>query len=86
MPLGYDTRYEENINGWKEKYPPNKYPVLAFTGAPSNFPILQEDVPLQKYLKWSDDFENKSNLFFKDHMNQKRFIGIHLRNGVDFVI
>jgi peptide-O-fucosyltransferase len=73
------------LNGWKQNYPPSKYPVLAFTGAPAEFPIEKENVKLQKYLKWSDQYESKANDFVKNVMNNEKFIGLHLRNGHDFV-
>lgn len=63
------------------------YPVLAFSGAPGAFPVLEKNVQLQKYLKWSDAIEKKADDFiksFKPDENAK-LIGIHLRNGVDFV-
>lgn len=37
-PLHYDTYYNPNMAiEWKEKYPPNKWPVIAFTGTHLSF-------------------------------------------------
>lgn len=85
-PLNYDTYFGEHENRWKIDYEPQKYPVLAFTGAPGTFPVAEYNVHLQKYLKWSDEIEDKAIEFLK-RMNKKneKIIGIHLRNGIDFV-
>ena len=75
------------MTGWNTKYPPSKFPVLAFTGAPGAFPVSEHDVHLQKYLKWSDVIESKADKFLgqiKDNPEDK-FIGLHMRNGIDFV-
>ena len=84
-PIGYNPRYKEYLDGWKTKYSPIKYPVLAFTGSPADFPVAMENVPLQKYLKWSDYYENKANEFIDNLIGGNKFIGLHLRNGHDFV-
>lgn len=36
-------------------------------------------------MQWSDDIESKSKLFIKKNMSGGGFIGIHLRNGQDWV-
>ena len=43
---GLDDSYM--IRRWKEEFPPAKYPVLAFTGAPGNFPVDEKDIQNQK--------------------------------------
>jgi peptide-O-fucosyltransferase len=60
--------------------------VLAFTGVPGAFPILEKDVPLQQYLKWSDLIDKKANEFINNlkETEQDIFLGIHLRIGEDF--
>lgn len=59
---------------------------MAFTGAPGAFPILAKDVPLQKYLKWSNFIEKKANDFINKfkQTSDDLFLGIHLRIGSDF--
>ncbi|KAJ8726310.1 hypothetical protein PYW07_001008 [Mythimna separata] len=84
-PLNYDVYNQVMMDKWKQKYPPNKWPVLAFTGAPASFPVQKENVHLQKYLSWSDDIANKTRLFIKKNMSGGGFLGIHLRNGQDWV-
>ncbi|KAH9628793.1 hypothetical protein HF086_004953 [Spodoptera exigua] len=84
-PLNYDAHNKIMIDKWKNKYPSTTWPVLAFTGAPASFPVQKENVHLQKYLTWSDDIANKAKLFIKKNMSGGAFLGIHLRNGQDWV-
>lgn len=87
-PLGYDTSFGNDKINWFNRFPSSEYPVLAFTGAPGAFPVAEKNVHLQKYLKWSDSIQEKADNFisnFKNGNNDAKFIGIHLRNGVDFV-
>ena len=67
------------------RYPPDKYPVLAFTGAPGSFPVAEGNVQLQKYVQWSDNINNQVDKFIKDNMPEGPFVTIHLRLGSDFV-
>lgn len=83
--LSYDVIHRGMDVLWNEKYNPNKWPVLAFTGAPASFPVQAENVYLQKYLKWSDSIEKKANEFIKRILPKGAFIGIHLRNGIDWI-
>lgn len=85
-PLGYDMDFGTHKSAWIDNFSADKFPVLAFTGTPGSFPVLEKNVHLQKYLKWSDYIEKIADAFlkkFKPDKNEK-FIGIHLRNGVDF--
>ncbi|XP_037877658.1 protein-O-fucosyltransferase 1 isoform X2 [Bombyx mori] len=84
-PLNYDAQNEKILEQWKIRYPVDKWPVLAFTGAPASFPVQKENVDMQKYLKWSNDIEHRSKLFIKKNMSGGGFLGIHLRNGQDWV-
>lgn len=47
--------------------------------------MQKENTHLHKYLVWSDDILNKSKMFIKKNMSGGGFIGIHLRNGQDWV-
>ncbi|KAI5641518.1 GDP-fucose protein o-fucosyltransferase domain-containing protein [Phthorimaea operculella] len=73
------------IEKWKEKYSATEWPVLAFTGAPASFPVQDGNQKLHKYLVWSDSIANKAKQFIKENMGGGGFIGIHLRNGQDWV-
>ena len=86
-PLSYDLTYGDHKIEWKKKFTHMQYPVLAFTGTPASFPILEKDVYLQKYLKWSDEVDKKANKFLKKFVpKDEKLLAIHIRNGVDFVI
>ena len=69
----------------KFRYSGKEWPVLAFTGAPATFPVQQQNVGLQKYLKWSEDIAGQRDAFIRDVIGGEKFIGIHLRLGSDFV-
>ncbi|XP_052756859.1 GDP-fucose protein O-fucosyltransferase 1 isoform X2 [Galleria mellonella] len=84
-PLNYDAHNVIMMEKWKQKYSPEDWPVLAFTGAPASFPVQKENLILQKYIAWNDDILNKSKIFIKENMNGGGFLGIHLRNGQDWV-
>lgn len=85
-PLNYDTFHSENmINKWRAKYPPTDWPVLAFTGAPASFPVQAENVHLQKYFIWTEQIQLTASNWIKTNMPKGAYIGIHLRNGVDWI-
>jgi peptide-O-fucosyltransferase len=65
------------------RYPSHKFPVLSFVSAPAPFPIRAEDRPLQKYLKWKPRIMNKAIKFVKENLSRP-FIGVHLRNNLDW--
>lgn len=83
--LNYDV-YHQNMDVlWNRKYTAEDYPVLAFTGAPASFPVQSENRLLHKYLKWSSNIETQAKDFIKNSLPKGAFIGIHLRNGIDWV-
>ncbi|CAH1368326.1 GDP-fucose protein O-fucosyltransferase 1 isoform X1 [Tenebrio molitor] len=84
-PLHYDTYHHDMAKQWLDRYPPNKWPVLAFTGAPASFPVQFENRILQQYLEWSNDISRKADDFIKNTLPPGAFIAIHLRNGIDWV-
>lgn len=59
--------------------------VLAFAGAPASFPVQLENRDLQRYLKWNKEMSQAANSFIKTKLPKGGFIGIHLRNGIDWV-
>ncbi|XP_053676583.1 GDP-fucose protein O-fucosyltransferase 1 [Anopheles nili] len=84
--LNYDIHHDRKMaHRWNEQYPADKWPVIAFTGAPAVFPAQQENLELHRYLKWSVKYENDARQFIRDALPKGAFIGIHLRNGIDWV-
>lgn len=85
-PLNYDVHHNTNMaDRWNVRYPADKWPVLAFTGAPAVFPVQAENRDLHKYLKWSDRVQSAAAKFIKDVLPKGAFIGVHLRNGIDWI-
>ncbi|XP_050312734.1 GDP-fucose protein O-fucosyltransferase 1 isoform X2 [Anthonomus grandis grandis] len=83
-PLHYDVTNKDNLDRWKGTYKPSEWPVLAFTGSPASFPVSEENVPLQKHLKWSNRIEQQADEFVRTKLPKGAFVGIHLRNGPDW--
>ncbi|XP_067948724.1 GDP-fucose protein O-fucosyltransferase 1-like [Watersipora subatra] len=73
-----------DIDSWKELYPVNKYPVLAFRGAPAKYPVLEENVKLQRYLWWSNQMVEAASRLIYSHLQNESYIAVHLRNGPDW--
>lgn len=84
-PLHFDVHHSDIKNKWIEKYSAVDWPVLAFTGAPATFPVQVDNKDLQKCLVWNDKMSNAAKNFIKDKLPRGAFLGIHLRNGVDWV-
>ncbi|KAJ0181805.1 hypothetical protein K1T71_002527 [Dendrolimus kikuchii] len=84
-PLNYDAHNNIMMEKWRKKYPYNKWPVLAFTGAPASFPVQKENLMLHRYLHWNDEVMGKARTFIKNNMSGGGFVGIHLRNGQDWM-
>ncbi|KAL8571468.1 hypothetical protein ACOMHN_051174 [Nucella lapillus] len=82
--LVYKFSYTE-ASKWKNEYPGEKYPVIALKGAPASFPVSEEFAPLQRYLQWSEKMEGQAAGYIRDHFPGEIFVGIHLRNGPDWV-
>lgn len=83
--LNYDVVHGGMDKLWNEKYNADEWKVLAFTGAPAAFPVQKENLHLHKYLQWSNDIDEKANSFIKNVLPKGAFIGIHLRNGIDWI-
>ena len=84
-PLHYDVRNTDVAEEWNKKYPADQWPVLAFVGAPAPFPVQKDNLVLQKYFVWNTEMQEETDKFIQDNFNNEPFIGIHLRNGVDWV-
>ena len=49
-PLSFSSS-PANAARWRQIYPGDTWPVLAMTGAPAPFPVAEENVQLQKYVR-----------------------------------
>ncbi|KAI6209440.1 Lysosomal-trafficking regulator [Aphelenchoides besseyi] len=78
--IGYDVSNPQVVRQWKAKYPSTSFPVLAFSSAPVDFPILPNNRHIQRYFRWSKHIRDEAEEFVKLHL-RRPFIGIHLRNG-----
>lgn len=83
-PLSYDVHHQGAGEQWRSRYPPSNYPVLAFTGAPASFPVQQDNVHLQNYIQFNHKWELHANHWIKNNLPRGPFVGIHLRNGMDW--
>jgi len=54
-------------------------------GAPAPYPMNPENWPLQKYLKFSKRISDESEGYIDHNFKDQSFVGIHLRNGIDWV-
>lgn len=81
----YSQMWGYNSARWNERYPASEHPVIAFMGAPGSFPIRQFNRGLQKYVKFSEDILDLASRFIAASNLKRPFIGIHLRNGMDWV-
>ena len=70
--LNYDP---DSIPQWHQKYPADRYPVLALKGAPASFPMLAEHRPLQKYMTWSEQILAQVRQHQKTLFNDQPYIG-----------
>jgi peptide-O-fucosyltransferase len=61
------------------------FSVLAFTGAPASFPVQLENRELHRYMQWSELIRKQAYNFIKQELPTGAFVGVHLRNGIDWV-
>ena len=66
-------------------YPPSDYPVIAMRGAPATYPILERHRHLQRHLVFSEHIEEEAQHYIDSNFPGEKFVGIHLRNGIDWV-
>lgn len=67
------------------RFPADKYPVVALKGAPAPFPMKPEHRELAKYMQWSDEIIDQGQQYIQENFPNQKYIGIHLRNGIDWV-
>ncbi|XP_064649700.1 GDP-fucose protein O-fucosyltransferase 1-like [Lineus longissimus] len=84
QPLQFDAKNPRQMQKWLRKYPAEHHLVLAFVGAPANFPISEDDWQLQQYLIWNEKITKQGDKFIQEYIPEGPWIGIHLRNGVDW--
>ncbi|CAH8484979.1 unnamed protein product [Schistosoma turkestanicum] len=80
FPLSTDDSKEE----WDRLFPSETYPVLAFVGPPSSFPVRPENRVFHRYLEWNS-YINVVTENFMHRWLDKPAVGVHLRNGGDFL-
>ncbi|CAF1047289.1 unnamed protein product [Didymodactylos carnosus] len=66
-------------------YKTEKIPLYTILGAPASFPMLSNHRYLQKYLKWSTKIMDEIHQHQQTLFNSSKYIGIHLRNDVDWL-
>ncbi|KAK7501154.1 hypothetical protein BaRGS_00007639 [Batillaria attramentaria] len=80
----YRFSYAET-DEWVKEYPPDQYPVIALKGPPASYPVSKNYVPLQQYLQWSEALDAQADNYIQKTFPGEKFVGIHLRNGDDWV-
>lgn len=68
---------------WMTKYPAEKYPVIAFIGAPSSFPVHEDALPVHKYIRLSKAAIAKG-YSFRTSIFREPYIAVHIRHGSDW--
>ncbi|KAI1724199.1 GDP-fucose protein o-fucosyltransferase domain-containing protein [Ditylenchus destructor] len=84
IPGGFDLEDPEVAKKWSLRYPSDQYPVLAFSSAPAHFPAIKEHRHLQKFIHWNSIVLNDAQKFVDENL-PRPYIGIHLRNNIDWV-
>ena len=59
--------------------------MIALRGAPASFPMSPKLWPLQKFLVLSEEVQEEAVKYINDNFPDQKFVGIHLRNGIDWV-
>ncbi|CAF4484360.1 unnamed protein product [Rotaria socialis] len=83
--VAYQLNYDEySIDQWNRLFPFVRYPVIALKDAPASFPMEARYRSLQKYMTWSENIINEVQQHQKNLFNNESYIGIHLRNDLDW--
>jgi len=81
----WDTHHERTALEWKRRFPPSKYLVYAFQGAPGDYPSLKVNQYIQKYIEFSKFIHRRSDEYIANELKNEVFVAVHLRNGGDMV-
>ncbi|XP_071964658.1 GDP-fucose protein O-fucosyltransferase 1-like isoform X2 [Antedon mediterranea] len=80
----FNVEYDQWRQNWEEDYKPKDHPVLAFMSAPAISPLTEVAGKLQEYLEWQPTIVEKCDKIIEENLIRP-YIGIHLRNGADWV-
>eukprot|EP00117_Sycon_ciliatum_P019421 scpid61135/ scgid17610/ GDP-fucose protein O-fucosyltransferase 1; Peptide-O-fucosyltransferase 1 len=84
--LSYNAEIADTKREWDERFPADKYPVLALRGAPAGFPMTKKNNALHEHLVWSDAIASERDRLIAEHLPAGgKFVGIHIRNAQDWV-
>lgn len=84
MGADFNTLDKRVAESWNAAFPPDKHPVMAFTGAPADFPVSERNVGLQRYLVWSNLINDQAKKFIREKIPSRPFLGIHMRHASDW--
>ena len=67
------------------RFPAAKFPVIALSSPPANFPVSKEDAYIQRYFKWSPTIRKRVLDFQRDRLDNQPYLAAHVRLGDDWV-
>ncbi|CAD5234994.1 unnamed protein product [Bursaphelenchus xylophilus] len=79
--IGFNMDEKITVKRWIEYSA--KYPILAFTSAPTGFPVKSDLHVYQKHFQWADKIVDDAQTFIKLHL-RRPFVAVHLRNNIDW--
>lgn len=83
FPGAHDISSVDFKENWDRRFPVSRYPVLSFISAPAPFPAQNSVHHLHKYIHWSNTVLVEANKYVSETL-KRPFMGIHLRNDVDW--
>lgn len=67
------------------RFPAAKFPVIALSSPPANFPVSKEDAYIQRYFKWSPAIRKRVLDFKRDRLDNQPYLAAHVRLADDWV-